>query len=90
MEIIDMEVKHVELGDARAHFVEHQHVIRNYIANGAVELQRLRAARHEIGSGDGITTCEQSHLMALCDEIFGQVGDHAFRSSIEARRNTFH
>ena len=28
MEMIDIEVRHVGLRDARAHFVEHQHVIQ--------------------------------------------------------------
>jgi hypothetical protein len=50
-----MEVKHVELGGVRTHLVQHQHVIRHGIAYGGVEPQRLGAARHEIGGGDGIT-----------------------------------
>ena len=65
MEMVDMEVKHVELGGVRTHLVQHQHVIGHDIADGGVEPQCLRAARHEIGGGDGITTCEQGHLMAL-------------------------
>jgi hypothetical protein len=65
MEMVDMEVKHVELGGVRAHLVQHQHVIGHDIADGGVQPQCLRAARHKISGGDGITTCEQGHLMAL-------------------------
>jgi hypothetical protein len=90
MEIIDMEVKHVELGGARAYLVQHQHVIGDDIADCSIEPQRLRAARHEIGRRDGIAACEQRHFMALGDEVLGEIGDDAFRSPIEPRRDAFH
>ena len=85
-----MEVKHVELGGARTHLVQHQHVIGNDIGDCGIEPQRLRTARHEIGGRDGITTCEQRYVMALGDEFLGEIGDDAFRSSIKPWRDAFH
>ncbi len=37
MEMIDVEVKHVELGGVRTYLVQHQHVIRHDVADCRVE-----------------------------------------------------
>jgi hypothetical protein len=37
MEMIDVEVKHVELGGVRTYLVQHQHVVRHDVADRGVE-----------------------------------------------------
>jgi hypothetical protein len=64
MEMVDVEVQDVELRGARTHLVEHQHVIRNIVAAGALEPDRTGAARNELSSGDGIFGCKQGYLVA--------------------------
>src|SRR5581483_3336319 len=84
MELVDMEVKDVELASALPHLVQHQHVIGNRIADTGVKPQCLGHAGCECRRSDRVTACEQRHVVAKRYQPLGQVGDDAFGSAIES------
>ncbi len=89
MELVDVEVKDVELWRHFPHLVEHHHVVGNGIAHRWIEPQRLRAARHQLCGGDGLPAGEQRDIVALGHQSFGEIAGNSFRASVEARRHTF-
>jgi hypothetical protein len=77
-----MEVQDVEVVDALADAIKHQHIVRDRIADAGVESECLGYARYEIGCGDRITAREQGHLMAEANQLFGQVGDDSLGTTV--------
>src|SRR5258708_3577272 len=88
MQLVEVEVQHVEL---RGHFtdlVQHGHVVGKGIAHASIEAQRLRAASNELCAREGVAAGEQSYTMPLGDEFLGKIGDYSFGAAVESRWHT--
>ncbi|MGF6481848.1 hypothetical protein QFZ91_004011 [Paraburkholderia sp. JPY419] len=80
-------LQHVEFVRAAAHFFEQQHMRRHHVADRRVEAQRLRPESFELRRGLRITACKQRDVVALLDQRLGQIGHHAFRTTVQLGRN---
>ena len=63
--------------------------MRHRLHTLGVEAQGARAGRHQTRLGDGIPAGKQGHLVALTDQLLGEVGDHALGAAVIWGRHTF-
>jgi len=84
MDLIDMKMQHVEPGRHFAYPVEHKHVVGDGVAHGWIEAKCLLAAGHQAGAGTGFSAGEQRHVMALRNQLIGEVGDYFAQSPRKA------
>ena len=90
MQHVDMEVQHVELVGAPAHFLQHRQVRGEIgLEHCRIEPDRLVAHRHQFGAGARIGAGEQRHLMAQINQRVGKVSDDALGAAVEFRRGGF-
>ena len=89
MEMINVKMQHVEFGDPAAQLFQHQHMIGQRIEHLRIEAQRLFAARHQLRRGSRVATGEQRHVVALTDQLFGQIGDDPFGAAVEPGWHAF-
>jgi hypothetical protein len=54
-----------------------------------VEAKGIGAGGDQVGGSDGVSTGEERHVVALADEFFGKVRNHAFRSAVRFRGYAF-
>ena len=87
MEQIDVKMNDVEFLCPFAHPVNHQHEVRNDVANGRIKAKRASAAGGQLSAGDGVAACKESHVVAKPDKLFRQVGSDPLSATIETRRN---
>ena len=71
MQVVNVEVQDVEIIRTLPHLVEHQHVMRNRVADMRIKAQGPGRARNEFRGGDGIPTREQGDLMTLPNQLLG-------------------
>jgi hypothetical protein len=90
LECVDVEVQYVEKMRATPQLIEHDHIVRYIIPNGRIETYRLFGACNEASRCHRIAAGEQSYIMTLLHQRLGQMGDRAFRPSVEPRRYAFH
>jgi hypothetical protein len=87
MKLIDMEMQDVELVGAFADAIEHKHIVGNWIANVRIKPQCGRCTGYEAGGGNGVATGEKSHIVTKANELFGEIRDDPFSSTIFSRRH---
>jgi hypothetical protein len=76
--VVSMEVQHVEVARPLPHFLQHQHVVRERVANLRIETQASFAACHELRRRFRVAACEQCNLVTLAYQFFGEVGNDPF------------
>jgi hypothetical protein len=84
-----MEMQHVERVGVAAHIVEHQQMVRQGILY-LCQSQRFRTTGDQPRRRLGIAACEQGDIVALGDELLGEVGDDSFGTAVQPRRHAFH
>jgi hypothetical protein len=77
----------VELVGVFADAIEHKHIIGNWIQYVRIEPQRGRYTWYEARRCDGVTTREKGHIVTKANELFGEIGDDPFSSTIRSRRH---
>jgi ABC-type microcin C transport system duplicated ATPase subunit YejF len=87
MKLVDVEMQDVELIGKLANAIEHQHVIRNRIADVGIEPQCLRGTAHQLCGGDRIRTGKQRYVVTQPDQFICKVGYHTLGPAIELRRH---
>ena len=87
MKLIDMKMQDVELVGAFADAIEHKHIVGNWIAYVRIKPQCGRYTGYEAGRGDGVATGEKSHIVTKANELFGEIRDDPFSSTICSRRH---
>ena len=90
MKLVNVEMQNVEFSREHAYPVEHQHVIRDRVADIEVEAQCHGRAAHELGSGDGVCTREQGHLVTRSDQFIREIGNNSLGPAIKPRRHALH
>ena len=86
MQDVDVKMQNVELVRDRAHLIEHHDMVGDRILDARIQTQGGLAERLEPGRRAGVAAGEQSHVVALPDQLLRQVGDDPFRAPIEPRR----
>jgi hypothetical protein len=86
MKVISMEMYDIEPRRLRGDPIEHDHMVDQGIEDRRIETQGLRANRFEPRGRLGIAAGEESHVMAAANQFFREVGNHALRAAVEARR----
>jgi hypothetical protein len=87
MKLIDMEMQDVELVGAFADAIEHKHIIGNWILYVRIKPQRGRYTWHEARRRDRVATREKSHIVTKANELFAEIRDDPFSSTICSRRH---
>ena len=77
----------VEITRVLPHPLEHQQMMRQRVAHIRVEAKRPWRAAIESRGGDRIATGEQRHVVALSDQLLGQVRNDALGAAVKARRD---
>src|SRR5690242_13121544 len=73
---------------ALKYLLEQQRVIDTRIYTFLSQAQCARGDGDQFRLRGGVSAGEEGDLMAHLYELFSEIGDHAFGSPIEARRNT--
>ena len=85
--MINMEMQDVELVGEFADAVEHQHIVGNWIPYVRIKPQRGRYTWYEARRCDGVATREKGHIVTKANELFGEIRDYPFSSTIRSRRH---
>src|SRR5262249_36302803 len=85
--VIEVEVQDVEVACLSTDMLEHGQMQGVCIADAAVQPQRPRPYRLELGRRARISAREQRNVMALCHELFSQPRNDPFGASVELRWN---
>src|SRR5271156_3334240 len=85
VQIVDMEVDHVEALRAAIDLIQHDDVVGQRIPAAGVQPQRPFARRYQLRVSHRVAAGEQSNLVSLPDQLFGQVRNYSLGSSIEKR-----
>ena len=70
--VIEMEVQQIKIVSALANSLEHGHVQCIWIADRAVQTQRLRPTCFQLCRSLRIAACEQDHFMPECNQFVRQ------------------
>jgi hypothetical protein len=73
VEVVDVEVDHVERRGLLVDLLEHQHVVGELIDAARVKPQRAWTRRHEPRARHGIAAREERDVVTQSDELLGQV-----------------
>ena len=87
MYVVDVKMQHIEVAGLAPHFFEHHDIMRRRILHAGIQPKGFFGAGNKGGGSLGISARKQRHIVALADQFFRQVGNNAFRPSIEFRRN---
>ena len=88
VQVINMEMDHIELMSAVKHLLQHQDVVSHLVRATLIQPQRAPAHRHETGLRYRVTACEQGHVMTLANQFLSKIRNNAFGTSIVFRRHT--
>src|SRR5579864_2869714 len=80
-------MKDVEFRRPFAHLINHEHEVRNNVAHGRIKAKRAITAGSQVGAGNGVTACKESHIVAKPDKFFSQVGNDPLSATVETRRD---
>jgi hypothetical protein len=89
VEVVDMEVNDIELPRHAAHALEQQDVMGELVDAVIVETQRPRRDGHERRVRDGIAAGKERHVVALPNELVGQIRDDPFGAAVVPGRYAF-
>jgi len=89
MQIISMEVDHVEGPRTFYDLSQHAHMHGHWIGDERIELQRTFADGHQLGGRRRVATRKEGDSMALLNLLLCQIGDDTLSSTVELRRNAF-
>ena len=87
MQAIYVKMNHVELTRPATDLFEHDHVVWKRVLYPRVGPQGRVTARDQFGGGKGVAAGEQCDIVALADQLFGEVVNDALRAAIEPRRH---
>ncbi len=82
-----MAVNQVEVVRLAKYPLQHQDVSRDRINAVRIKPQCFLAAWNETSVGEGVTTREQSDIVAESDQLFRQPGNDSLRAAIKPGRN---
>src|SRR6266480_2503605 len=88
VQVVDMEMNHIELVSALKYLLQHQNVVRHPIDAAIIQAKRPAARGNKPGSRRRITTCKQGYVMALANQFLSKIRNDAFGPSIVFRRHT--
>src|ERR1700733_1054242 len=88
MHVIDMEMNDIEFGSHTHHVIQHGDVMGQMVDGIFTEPERSLCCGNELRGSLRVSAGEQSYLMALRDQLFGQERNDPFRTSIHFRWNT--
>ena len=89
VQVIDMEMQHVELVGPPPNIVEHDDMVREWVPDRRIEPQRHVRAPHQLRSGTRISAGKQRHIVSFADEFLGQIGYDPLRAAVKTRRTAF-
>jgi len=87
VQVTEVEVHHVELGGTLMHALEEQHVVRHFVDAVLVEPEAPVRDGDETGARVRVARSEERHVVALADELLGQVRDDALRAAVVLGRD---
>src|SRR5207248_10007965 len=77
----------IELRSSLEHTFKHQDLVSHLVDAFFVETQRATTCPDQPRLGLRIPACKEGYLVALADQLFGEVRHHPFSSSVIFRRN---
>src|SRR5690606_28162610 len=89
MEVVAVEVHDVELADALTQMFQLQDRIGQHVFHGRIQPKGLRNRGDELGGGLRVAAREQGNLVALADQLFGQIRYDAFGPAVQPGWNAF-
>jgi hypothetical protein len=87
MQVINVEVQHVELGGEVDHVLHHGDVVRHGVVAPRIEPQPARRHGVQPRRGHGIGGGEQGDVLAHVHQRLGKVRHHPLGTAIELRRH---
>ncbi len=85
VEVVGVEVDDVEGPGLLRHPVYKPHVVGQRVAAPRIRAQGVRHDGDELRGGSGVSAGEEGDLVALADQLLGQVGDDALRAAVGPR-----
>jgi hypothetical protein len=85
VQLLDVEMQHVELARAAAHALEHHQMVGQGILDARIEAQRARRAGDEPRARLGIGAREEGHVVPEAHQLLGEIENHPFGAPIEPR-----
>ena len=82
-------MQEVELRSALRNGLQHRHVQGVCVAHLAVEPQRTRPSRFQLGARHAVAAGEQRHVMTEIDQGLGEPGDDPLGAAVEFGRHSF-
>ena len=83
VENVNVKMQDVKLLRHPTDLVEHDEMVRNRISYVGVKTKCLFTADLKSSGGDRVAAGEESHVVALADEFFGEIGDDPLSSSVQ-------
>jgi len=83
VQVIDVEVQHVELTRQLADLLEHDQVRHERVDRPAVEPERPRPGRDELGLRHGVAAGNERDLVSLAGQFFGQQRNDSFGAAVQ-------
>jgi hypothetical protein len=74
MQVVDMEVQHIEFACLTSNDFEHTYMVRQRVKDlPALKSQGFLAYGPQVGYGYRVGTREESHIMPLADQLIRQI-----------------
>src|ERR1044072_2070283 len=85
-----MKMDDVEIVGLSAYLLQHHQMIGQGVLDSGIESQSHLGAADKLGGSPRIAAGEKGDVVALMNELFGEVGNHPLSAPVEARRYAFH
>ena len=87
VEVVEVPVNHVEAVGLGRHRLQLDHLVRQRIDDAVIKPQGAGSARDQLRRGLRVTAGEQGDVVALANELLGQVGDDGLGASVSLWRH---
>src|SRR6266496_1470315 len=88
MQVIDVEMDHIEFARALRYLLQQHDVVRNLIHAAFIQSKRAAAYGNKPGCGHRIATCEKGDFVPLADQFLTKIRNDSFGPSILLWRHT--